>query len=168
MSLTEAMQEAYADPEVGDDIIDTLQLDHPAFDEPVRIAANVDEDLMLRPAAGQGRVLFRAMGMSITDIGFDDDGATTGQIRIENVSSLLRPHLEAAVQAGSSITVIYRAYRVSDLDVPGEVRGGMFLSKVSLSATAATGTLEVQSKHDRQAFPRLIYSQDKYRALHGG
>jgi len=166
MSLTDAIKEAYADPEVGEDIIDTLELDHPSFAEPIRIAANADADVWLSPSAEAAAVLFTAMGVSVTVQGFDDDGPTTGQVQIDNVSSKLVPYLQAAVQAGSPITVTYRAYIAGQL-APGEVRGGMFLSRVSLSATTATGTLESSSKADRQAFPRLTYSLDKYKALHG-
>jgi hypothetical protein len=162
MSLTDAMKEAYAEPDLEDVIIDTLELDHPAFEQPIRIVPNADADMTL------GGHLHQALGMSITLSGFDDDGQTTGQIRIENVSSMLVPYLYAAVQAGTPIEVTYRAYLQSNLNTPGEVRGGLFLSKVSLNATSATGTLEAQSKHDTQAFPRLTYSLSKYKALHGG
>ncbi|MFC4172631.1 DUF1833 family protein [Microvirga sp. GCM10011540] len=162
MSLTDAIKEAYADPDLADVVIDTLELDHPAFAEPIRIVPNADSDMTL------GGHLHQALGMSISLQGFDDDGPTTGVVSIENVSSMLVPYLRDAVQAGSPITVTYRAYLASNLSAPGEVRGGMFLSKVSLSATTATGTLEASSKHDRQAFPRLVYSLSTYKALHGG
>jgi len=168
MSLTEAMKEAYADPEVDDEIIDALELDHVAFANPIYVVTNSDTDMMLPPKEGFAPVLHQAVGASLTLTGFDDDGVTQGQLRLDNVSSKLEPYLQQAVQAGSPITVTYRAYLRNDLTRPGEVRGGMFLSRVSLSATTATGTLEAQSKHDTQAFPRLVYSLEKYKALHGG
>lgn len=167
MSLTDAVKEAYADPEIDDDIIDALELDHVSFPEPIRIVPNADEDMMLPVEAGGPKFTHQALGMKITLTGFDDDGQTQGQVTIENVSGKLQPYLQEAVKAGSPITVTYRAYVASDLSRPGEVRGGMFLSRVALNATTATGTLEAQSRHDTQAFPRLTYSADKYKALHG-
>jgi hypothetical protein len=167
MSLTQAIQEAYADPEIDDDILDTLELDHPSFETPIRIIANAESDMDLPLEEGRGIVLFQACGVKVTLQGYDDDGPTSGQLLIENVSKKLVPYLKAAVQAGSAMTVTYRGYTTSDLSTPGEVRGGMLLSRVSLSPTTATGTLEPATKADRQAFPRLTYSLAKYHALHG-
>lgn len=162
MSLTDAMKEAYADPDVEDNIVETLELDHVAFAEPIRIVPNAEADIII------GGFLHTALAMAVTISGFDDDGPTTGQVQIDNISSKLVPYLQDAVQAGTPISVTYRAYVARDLTTPGEVRGGMLLSRVSLTATTASGTLEASSKHDRQAFPRLVYSLDKYKALHGG
>jgi hypothetical protein len=167
MSLTQAIQEAYADPEVDDDVFDTLELDHPTFATPIRIVANAENDMTLPLEGGRGNVLFQACGVSIGLLGFDDDGPTTGELRIDNVSRKLQPYLKQAVQAGHSMTVTYRGYVTSDLSQPGEVRGGMLLSKVSLGPTTATGTLEAATKADQQAFPRLTYSLAQYKALHG-
>lgn len=166
MSLSDAIKEAYADPSVDDVIIDTLELDHPTFATPVRIVANVENDMTLALENGRGNVLFQACGVSIQLQGFDDDGPTQGQLRIDNVSNLLVPYLKDAVKAGSPLTVVYRGYTSSDLSGPGEVRGGLLLSRVSLNPTSATGTLEPASKADRQAFPRLTYALGKYPALH--
>jgi Domain of unknown function (DUF1833) len=167
MSLTQAIQEAYADPEVDDDIIDTLELNHPSFETPVRIVANADSDMNLPLEGGRGIVLFQALPVSLVLQGFDDDGPTSGQLSIDNVSKKLQPYLKEAVKAGHPMQVVYRGYTTADLTQPGEVRGGMLLSRVSLGPTSATGTLEPASKADRQAFPRVTYSLAKYKALHG-
>jgi hypothetical protein len=167
MSLTDAVREAYADPDVDDDILDTLEMDHPTFATPVRIIANADSDMELPLENSQGMALFQACPVSIQLTGFDDDGPTQGQVRIDNVSGMLEPYLREAVKAGKPLTVIYRGYVMSDLTKPGELRGGMLLSRVSLSPTSAIGTLEPATKADRMAFPRITYSLAKYRALHG-
>ena len=143
-----------------------MELDHPTFETPVRILANGESDMTL-PIEGGTQVLFQACGVAITLQGYDDDGPTTGQVLIDNVSKLLQPYLKDAVQAGLPITVKYRGYTRSDLSAPGEIRGGMLLSRVSLGPTSATGTLEMATKADRQAFPRLTYDLAKYKALHG-
>lgn len=166
MSLSDAIKEAYADPEVTDDIIETLELDHPTFDTPVRIVANTATDQVLQLESG-ATATFVACPVAIQLDGFDDDGPTSAQVRIDNVSGLLHPYLKDAIQAGHPLTVVYRAWTTAEMSRPGEVRGGLVLSRVSLSPTTAMGTLEPASKADRQAFPRMTYSLADYQALHG-
>lgn len=161
MSLTDAIKEAYAEPDVGRKVYDTLQMDHPAFATPVRVVCNVDSDMTL------GGQLHTAMGVTLKLTGFDDDGEVQGMLEIDNVSDLLRPYLEDAVLAGVKISVTYRGYLDLDLTTAAEIRAGFYLSKVTLTATTASGTLEGVSKHDIQAFPRLVYDADHYPALHG-
>jgi hypothetical protein len=166
MSLTDAIREAYADPTVDDDILATLTMDHPIFDQPVRIIANADNDMTLPLENGQ-QGLFQACPVTVILEGVDDDGPTSGQVTISNVSGKLQPYLKEAVKAGYPLTVTFRGYTMSNLSAPGEVRGGLLLSNVALNVATATGTLEPASKADRQAFPRVIYSLDSYPALHG-
>jgi hypothetical protein len=161
MSLTEAMKEAYADPDIETVIYDTLELNHPAFEGPQHFVANVEEDMVL------GGVLHKAAGCQVILTGFDDDGETSGQLVIDNISAHLVEPLRDAVRAGHPLTVVYRAYTETNKETPGEVRSGLILSKVSLNATSASGTLEPASKHDSMAFPRLTYSPEKFKALHG-
>lgn len=164
--LTEAMKEAYASPEYDEVVIDTLQLDHASFERPIYIACNVPENIPL-PIVEYGPLFeFVAMGIKITPPSFDDDGMGSAQVQIDNVSGLLERHARAAVQGGTPILVTYRAYTSSDLNQPGEVYSGMLLKRVSLTATMATGTLEMP-EHETQAFPRLTYSVADYPALHG-
>jgi hypothetical protein len=166
MSLTDAIREAYADPTVDDNPLATLELDHPTFDQPVRIIANALEDMTLGLENGQ-QLLFQACPVSVVLDGVDDDGPTSGQIVISNVSGKLQPYLKEAVKAGVALTIKFRGYTMGNLLAPGEVRGGLLLSNVSLNVATATGTLEPATKADRQAFPRVIYSLDSYPALHG-
>jgi len=164
--LTEAMREAYASPEYDEVIIDTLHLDHASFERPIYIACNVPENIPL-PIEENGPLYeFVAMGIRVTPPSFDDDGMSSAQVQIDNVSGLLEGHTRAAVQGGTPIAVTYRAYTSSDLTRPGELYSGLLLKRVSLTATMATGTLEMP-EHETQAFPRLIYSLADYPALHG-
>jgi hypothetical protein len=84
-------------------------------------------------------------------------------VRIDHVSRLLRPYLTDAVQAGAPIAVTYRAYLAGEAQ-PGEVIDGMELWSVSLTATAAEGTLKFREL-ELQAFPLAIYDQTYYPAL---
>lgn len=164
--MTEAMKEAYAAPGMDEVIIHTLELDNPALESPIRIACNVADDIGL-PLTRDGEIKhFTAMGIRVTPPSFDDDGIGAAQVQIDNVSGLLMPIALQAVQGGSAFTVIYRAYTSADLREPGEIYSGLLLKKVSITATMATGTLEM-AELETQAFPRLTYSLADYPALHG-
>lgn len=162
MSLTAAMEEAYADPDIDTILYETFELNHPSFATgPLYFVCNIENDMVLM------NVLHRAVGVQITLVGFDDDGETQGAITIDNISAHLVGPLREAVKAGHPLTVTYRAFTNASLVTPGEVRAGMILAKVSLSATSASGTLEPASKHDSQAFPRKTYDPVVFKALHG-
>jgi Domain of unknown function (DUF1833). len=160
------MREAYASPAADEVIIHTLELDHATLDQPIRIACNVADDIGL-PLERDGAIVhFVAMGVKVTPPSFDDDGPGSAQVQIDNVSGMLAPIVQAAVQSGSAFAVTYRAYTSADLLGPGETYSGLLLKRVSLTATMASGTLEM-AEMETQAFPRLTYSIADYPALHG-
>lgn len=161
MSLSEAIKEAYADPDIDTVVYHTIKLNHLAWEGPEYFVANVEEDMTL------GGISHHAVGCRIILTGFDDDGEISGELVVDNISGRLIQPLREAVLAGSPITVEYRAYTESNKTTAGEIRTGLILSKVSLSATSASGTLEPASKHDTQAFPRRTYDPTFFKALHG-
>ncbi|MFD2679027.1 DUF1833 family protein [Camelimonas lactis] len=164
MSISAAMEEAYAAARPDQVIVQTLEMDHPAFAQPVRIVTNVAEDMTLT-VPGAGDVLFQACGVSITLPGDTEDGPTQARVRVDNVSGILRGYLKDAVQAGEPIKVTFRAYILGEMQ-PGEVIDGMELASVSLTATAAEGALKFREL-ELQAFPLATYDQQYYPALQG-
>ncbi len=164
MTMTDTMAEAYAAWKPDVDIVETLEMDHPAFAEPVRIVTGVSDDLTLY-VPGIGDTLFRACAVDITLPGETEDGPTQAKVRVDNVSGMLRGYLKDAVQAGEAIKVTYRSYILGEVQ-PGEVIDGMELWSVSLSATSAEGTLKFREL-ELQAFPLATYDQQYYPALQG-
>lgn len=164
MTLTAAMQEAYAANPGGEIVIETLELDHVTFEAPVRIAANVDEDVALPLTSGGPDVAFKALAVSVTLPGVSEDGPTPMRIRIDNVSGYLLPYLRAAIQSTAPIGVIYRAYTSIDLSAPGDVIDGLQLRSVDLTATSAEGAVGFR-EIEMEAFPRRTYDQTFYPAL---
>lgn len=155
------MREAYASADRSVDIIETIELSHPSFDEPARVVMPLDEDASLPLEFGGTPVLFKACAFRAVPPGFADDGPTDWQLSIDNVSGLLNEYLDAALSDNRPISVTYRAYRTDDLTAPGEVIEGYMLRNVDLSATTATGSLYLEDI-STQAFPRATYNLSQY------
>jgi hypothetical protein len=166
MSLTEAMKEAYAAIPAGVSVIETIELNHVTFAQPVRIATGVQQDISLPPALGQPAVTFTALQISVTLPGAAADGPTAMTLKIDNVSSFLLPYLRDAIQSTTPIAVIYRAYASDDLTQPGDIVTGMELKDVALSATTAEATVTLK-EIELQAFPLKTYDENYYPALQG-
>ena len=164
MSLTAAMTEAYAANPAGVSVIETIELNHVAFAEPVRIATGVQADISLPLTLGGTVALFRALQISVTLPGVGEDGPTPMRLRIDNVSSLLLPYIRDAVQSSEPIALIYRAYASDDLTQPGDVVSAMELRDVSLSAVSAEATVALK-EIELQAFPLATYDEQLYPAL---
>ena len=164
MSLSAAMAEAYAANPAGVSVIETIELNHVAFAEPVRIATGVQADISLPLSLGGTVALFRALQISVTLPGVSEDGPTPMRLRIDNVSSLLLPYIRDAVQSSEPIALIYRAYASDDLTQPGDVVSAMELRDVSLSAVSAEATVALK-EIELQAFPLATYDEQLYPAL---
>jgi hypothetical protein len=164
VSLTAAMQEAYAANPAGVSVIETIELDHVTFATPVRIATGVQDDISLPLSLGGATALFRALQISVTLPGVGEDGPTPMRLRIDNVSSFLLPYIRDAVQSTEPIALTYRAYASDDLTQPGDVVTAMELRDVSLSAVSAEATVALK-EIELQAFPLATYDEELYPAL---
>ncbi len=164
MSVTAAMEEAYAANPHGESVIETIELNHVAFDEPLRVASGVDEDIALPLTLGGTPVTFRAMPLQAVLPGQGEDGPTPMKLRIADINGVLTPYLEAAVQATGAIEVTYRAYTTSDLSQPGDVIGRLYLSAVDQDGGGAEGTVTFQ-EIELQAFPLKTYDEQYYPML---
>ncbi|MGV6872559.1 DUF1833 family protein [Pseudochelatococcus sp. B33] len=167
MSLTVAMQEAYASTPREHVIYETIELDHPAFATPVRVVTGTDEDMTLPLGGEQGSATFTAMDISVTPPGFSEDGPGQAKLRIDNVSGLLLPYLRDAIQSSQPISITFRAYTTADLTQPGDIISDLELREVTLTATAAEGTLSFR-EIETQAFPLRTYDLEFYPALQNG
>lgn len=164
MSLTDAMQEAYAANDHSYVIIETIQLDHITFDSPVRLARNIDEDIMLPLTSGGGAVLFTALPFSAILPGQGPEGPSAMSLKISDVNGALTPYLELAVQSTTPIEITYRSYTTADLSEPGDVIDGLFLNEVQQTAEGVTGSINFQ-EIELQAFPLATYDEEYYPTL---
>ncbi len=169
--LTSAMEEAYASAPSSVLILHTLELSHPTLATPIRIVTGDEgppggETLLMGLETG-GIVSFTALAFDVIPPGFDDDGPTPGKIRIDGASDLIFPLLENAAVAAGTIGVTYRSYRSDAYFQPGDVISGLKMRQMTLTATAAEGEVAF-AEVGEQAFPRAVYTIDKFPGLFVG
>lgn len=151
MTISAALEEAYASGDEEGVTLTTAEIDHPGFDEPVRVVTGADDldgdvtiDLPLEE--GGEKVPHKAVAFALTRPGADKDGPTEGKIRIDNVSDQLEGPLKQALGYEEPILITFRQYRflpgqIDLLTGPDEEIPGLILSEVQLSYDAAEGTV---------------------------
>lgn len=169
-----ALEEAYASAPAGVVIYHTLELWHAEFEDVVRLVANHDDavssDLMLTLEASAPRnpstsVAFTPVGFMFTEPGYDDDGPSAAQVKIDNVSGMIASIMKLTRSGNNAVDVIYRTFRSDGTSAPGQVIKGLRLKKVKITGRSATGEIgfpDVQS----QAFPREVYDIDRFPGLY--
>lgn len=164
MSVEGALEIAVAANPAGEIVTWTIEIDHVTFDQPARIACNVQDDVVLPPAAGQPAVTWTAIGVDVIPPGVDDDGPTPARLRLDLVSRTLLPYLESAAASTTPVSVTFRVYTSLDLSGPCEVWPGYELRVAALSATSAEATVALPDVAT-QEFPLATYDATYYPAL---
>lgn len=165
MSVSAALQVAYASNRKGAPPIETLELDNATFDEPARIACSgVSADVSLPLILGDTAVLFRWCPTQVTPPGVTEEGPTPMKLRVQNVTRFLLPYLRAAKATTEPIVITYRVYLPSDLTQPQQVLTGYRLRVSNLDAVAVEATVALR-EIEMQAFPLRTYDAVDYPAL---
>lgn len=165
--LTSAMEEAYAAAPCDVVILHTLEIRNAVWSAPIRIITGEGltpgEVITLTLETGT-TADFVAMAYDIIPPGFDNDGPTSGKIRIDGVSGELVPEFEAVAMSAGTIAVTYRSYRSDARFEPGDIITGLKMRSVAVTATAAEGEIGFDEV-GKQAFPRITYNIDDYPGL---
>ena len=115
--LSAAIREAYASAGPGV-ILDTLELSHPDFTEPVRVVLAYD-DLVATLEDEVTVATFKAFAFDITFPPMGDAAAAPEfVVRLDGVSREIIEQLDLAVESNEKITLLYRAYISTDLTAP--------------------------------------------------
>lgn len=116
-SLSDAIQEAYASAPCDVVILHTIELNHPAFEHPVRVVR--DHQNLTANLENGDEVEFVALAFDFT---LPPESETGGVpeivVSVDNVSRLLAPYLDQAVQSLDPVTMTYRPYLSTDLTAP--------------------------------------------------
>lgn len=180
MTLSKALQEAYASGDEEGVVIDTVEIDHASLKDAIRLARNVDSQLgepgdtiALPIEAGGAKLPHLLCAFEVIRPGADTDGPTDGKLRIDNVSDLVHDLLKGAVGYDEAIVVGFRQYRVlpGQLDAvtgPDEdVLSGLEMTDVSLGADRAEGTIAWPDGRNQNVptGPHAFFSRDEYPGL---
>lgn len=118
-TLSQAIKEAYASAPSDVVIVDTLELRHPAFTEPIRVVADYAPiQARLEPSALQNPnevVTFIPFAFSLKRPEVFDKGVPELEFSIDNVSGEIIDQIELAMSVPEKLEITYRAFLSNDL-----------------------------------------------------
>jgi hypothetical protein len=168
-NFTAAWEEAEAAAPPNVTIYGTLEVQHPVFDQPARVVANVPNDVDLTLEAGAAfnggeTVTFTAVEVTAERPEFSEGKTPECSLTIDNVGRLLVPQLNDAVAVRADLTVIYREYRSDDTSEPCYGPVEFKLRQVSMQDTRLTGIARVDDLANRK-FPSRVYTIREFPGL---
>jgi hypothetical protein len=171
-----ALKEAMASAPVDEVILQTLEIQHPAFIDddgnPTSIRVVRDnQDLQARlegtASLNAGEVVtFTGMAFSVTLPGFETGQLPQLQTTVDNASREVTKHLEQAIQQSGSIKVIWRMYLASDpLEGPeNNPPYVMILTSAKVTLLQVTGTATLDDLQNL-SFPNRLYTTTDFPGL---
>lgn len=176
VSYSEALAAAYASAPEDEIILDTLEFNHPAFQDDtgaqiaIRVVndfqdliATLEADAPMNPGA---TVTFKKSGFEFRKPTEDSSGALPEvELQVDNISRYIVPYLDQIKESRNKITMIWRPYCVSDLTGP-HINPPLQLTLKSVSATMLTmtaraGFLDISNRR----FPASEYTSKKFPGL---
>ena len=139
----------------GDVIISTLELTCAAWSEPILLCNGFEDQSVLDE---NGRALtFLASGIAVSLPARTNSGAQNLNFAIDNVTGEAQAKIDAALEAGQQVSLIFRTYLASDLTAPAEAPYRM---KV-LGGTISGSQVQIQAGYFdliNVAWPRDLYT----------
>jgi hypothetical protein len=171
-ALSAALAEAYASVPDGTVILDTLEVWHPAFTQPLRIVAD-GRALEARLEADAPRdagalVGFVPLAFRLRPPEATPDAPGVLEAEIDTAGREIVAEIDAAVATLDPIEIVWRRFiAATALDGPEYVVRGLTLRTVSagvarMTATAAWADLV------NERFPRLTYTRERFPTLEFG
>lgn len=169
-NLSEALKEAYASAPTDVVIINTLEIRHPAFTEPIRVVSDyvpVDAMLEIDAPANPGEVVtFQAFAFDLTLPELMDKGVPELGIKIDNVSREIIQNIELAIPQPDKLEVTYRAYLSNDLLSGPHNDPPLHLTIVSIEADAVAITAKASiADFINKKFPSNEYDETRFPGL---
>lgn len=170
-TLSEALKEAYASAPSDVVIIQTLELLHPAFDQPIRVVSDyIPIDARLEPNAPENPgeiVTFQPFSFGLTLPEVFDKGVPELSFNIDNVSGEIIKNVKIAMTMPQKLEVICRLYLSTDLDSGPQNNPPLQMTVNSIQANAMrieakASILDFANKkfpnneYDERRFPGLI------------
>jgi len=170
-SQNEAMLEAIAACPPDEHVYSTVVVNHPAFESPAYLVANVADDMAFGietgtdPHSGE-TVTHTAIPFQVDYPEQREEQAPQSKVTIDNVNRELVPQIRAAMGVRAYITITYREYVGSDLTEPAYGPIEFILANVTMVATTLTGTIMVKNLQNKR-FPKQSknYTPTQFRSL---
>jgi hypothetical protein len=122
--MSNVLQTLYASAPVNDLIIHTLELKNPAFNVEGHVLGSVHLvqgfDDVIATLEDASTVNFKKSGFGVSLPQKSIKGRQDLNFSIDNVTGEVLKAIDAAIEGGEKIIVIYRAYAGSDLSAPGQ------------------------------------------------
>jgi hypothetical protein len=165
-SYSDALREAFASCDNSKVIIDTLELSHPALEEPLRLVRAL-EDMTFGLENGGGDFLFTAAGFTLGKPQSGQNGLQELPIGIPNVSREIGDFLETCLSEAAPVQVIYRIYLSDDLSEPQNGNGiRLFLYDAVANGSQVTGRATFAEIINRRwPLSKWVYSNTLFPAL---
>jgi hypothetical protein len=161
--MSNVLQTLYASAPINDLIIHTLEIKNPAFNVPGHVVGSVRlvqgfDDISATLETG-ATVLFKKSGFGVSLPQKSIKGRQDLNFSIDNVTGEVLQAIDAAIDSGVKITVIYRAYAGSDLSAPGQPPIVMTATAIKADFSAVSISA---SFHDlvNKAWPFRRYTPD--------
>ena len=168
-SLKEAIREAYASAPSSEVVLFTIEMNHPAFTQPLRVVRdNVKLEAYLEDASPENpgeKATFLPYAFDLILPEMDEYGKPQITITIDNVGRDIMNYVEAAVRTRYKIDVIYRVYLKSDLNGP-QNDPPMVMQIDSITANAKNITLVAGfADLSSRVFPKQMYTLEQFPSL---
>lgn len=164
ITLSQAAREHAASADVGDVVLQTLQLDHPAFTEPLYLV-NDYSSLTATLEDGVTTVTFVAFGFDFRLPDVQQAQSPEVEFSIDNISREVLAYIDLASQSQALATLTYRQYLAGDLS--GPCNDPPLVMTVT-SVTADVFRIRLQAGFENFAnvrFPREDYTAARFPGL---
>ena len=181
--MQQALKEAYASASVEEVILHTLEINHSAFTEPVRVVRDFGELLEASTVYGgldiYGHLLTLEddapinAGEEVQFVGLHFELELPAQaqnrlpelqIRLDNVTRDVSQYLDAASELEEPLSLIYREYLLSSPDVVQFKLSTLNIHKVTSTTNTVTMTAVFEDLTNK-SFPSRVYSPDEFPGL---
>lgn len=168
-TLTDAIAEAYASAPSNEPILDTLEIRHPDFTQPIRVVndyqnfdAFLEADAPLNPGE---EVTFISMRFEFIRPEISKSTSPEIEMALDNVSGDIAGYLDTACQSPDLIEVTYRPYLASDPTAP-TMNPPMTLNVKSASASVFRVTARAGfGDFANLKFPSETYDDTRFEGL---
>lgn len=157
-----SLNEVRASAPAGIVIVETLEIYHASFPEPIRICNQLHdftatlEDSAPRDAGEE--VAFSASSFALVLPRAGSSGIQTINIKISNIDLMASDHLEIALENPGAVSIIFRIYLSSDTSGPAENPPTTLTLQSAVADSTFLTAKAKNSDNINRKFPSLVYN----------